>query len=162
MLEVKSKSVVDVCCGGKSFYFDKNDSRVLFCDKRSENLELHFNNGKIKRVINVNPDVVCDFTNLPFKNESFNLVIFDPPHMRHVGESSLMFRVYGKLPKEYKPFLQKGFNECFRILKRGGTLVFKWAETNYKLNDILELAEQKPLFAQRSSKTSFFVVFYKE
>ena len=28
------KPILDVACGGKMFYFDKNDERVLFCDKR--------------------------------------------------------------------------------------------------------------------------------
>lgn len=29
------KPILDVCCGGKMFYFNKSDSRVLFCDKRN-------------------------------------------------------------------------------------------------------------------------------
>ena len=28
------KPILDVACGGKMFYFDKKDARVLFCDKR--------------------------------------------------------------------------------------------------------------------------------
>lgn len=28
------KPILDACCGGKMFYFDKNDSRVLFQDIR--------------------------------------------------------------------------------------------------------------------------------
>ncbi len=30
------KKVVDVACGGRMFYFDKNDPSVLFCDNRLE------------------------------------------------------------------------------------------------------------------------------
>ena len=29
------KPILDACCGGKMFYFDKNDPRVLFQDIRS-------------------------------------------------------------------------------------------------------------------------------
>ena len=29
-----SKPVLDVCCGGKMFYFDKTNENILFCDKR--------------------------------------------------------------------------------------------------------------------------------
>ena len=28
------KKVLDVCCGGRMFYKNKQDERVLFCDKR--------------------------------------------------------------------------------------------------------------------------------
>ena len=28
------KKIIDVCCGGKMFYFDKSDNRVLFQDIR--------------------------------------------------------------------------------------------------------------------------------
>ncbi len=28
------KRILDPCCGGRMFYFDKTDERVLFCDKR--------------------------------------------------------------------------------------------------------------------------------
>ena len=33
-MQQKQKPILDVACGGKMFYFDKNDPRVLFCDKR--------------------------------------------------------------------------------------------------------------------------------
>ena len=29
---VMSKAILDVCCGGRMFYKDKQDERVLFCD----------------------------------------------------------------------------------------------------------------------------------
>lgn len=29
-----TKKILDACCGGKMFYFDKNDPRVLFQDIR--------------------------------------------------------------------------------------------------------------------------------
>ncbi len=32
--ELKQKKIIDVCCGGRMFYFDKKDERVLFCDNR--------------------------------------------------------------------------------------------------------------------------------
>ena len=37
------KKVLDVCCGSRMFWFDTNDARALFCDKRSVAL-------KIKRI----------------------------------------------------------------------------------------------------------------
>lgn len=38
---MKEKPILDACCGGRMFYFDKHDSRVLFQDiKVSEILKL--------------------------------------------------------------------------------------------------------------------------
>lgn len=33
-----NKQILDVCCGGRMFYENKQDERVLFCDKRAYNL----------------------------------------------------------------------------------------------------------------------------
>ena len=74
------------------FYFDKNDPRVHFCDKRKFNTKLC--DG---RTLTVNPDTICDFKELPFANESFYLVVFDPPHLNTLGENSWMAKKYGTL-----------------------------------------------------------------
>ena len=34
------------------------------------------------RKLIVDPDKICDVTALPFPDESFYLVVFDPPHLR--------------------------------------------------------------------------------
>lgn len=66
---------LDVCCGPRSFYFDKADPRVTFCDLHPRHMTLC--DG---RALDVSPDVVSDFRDLPFPDESFSLVVFDPPH----------------------------------------------------------------------------------
>ena len=66
--------VLDVCCGGRMFYFDKNDPRVLFCDNRD--FDTNLCDG---REYAVHPDVKCDFTRLPFVDNSYSVVVFDPP-----------------------------------------------------------------------------------
>ena len=96
------KSILDVCCGGRMFYFDKNDDRVNFCDIREEKYTLC--DG---RSFEVAPDTVADFRNLPFEDESFYLVVFDPPHLVRLGRNSWMSKKYGKL------------NESWRCLKNG-------------------------------------------
>lgn len=68
------KKILDPCCAGRMFYFDKQDSRVLFCDIR--NFEIEFCDN---RHYEVKPDLQIDFTNTPFRDNYFNLVIFDPP-----------------------------------------------------------------------------------
>jgi hypothetical protein len=40
------------------------------------------------------------------------------------------------------------------VLKPGGTLIFKWAETEFPLREILALTPHKPLYGHRSGKAS--------
>lgn len=55
--------ILDVCCGSRMFWFDKNHENALFVDKRE-----HYEELPTGHVINVSPDVVADFRNLPFKD----------------------------------------------------------------------------------------------
>lgn len=155
----KKKQVIDVCCGGKMFYFDKHNMDVEFCDIRNETHTLC--DG---REYSVSPDTVADFKNLPHEDESFNLVVFDPPHLNHLaGDKSWLVKKYGKLPEDFKTELKEGFSECFRVLKPGGTLIFKWSESDIKVSEILPLAPIKPLFGHKSGKQqkTHWIVFYK-
>lgn len=144
--------VLDVCCGGKMFYFDKTNEHILFCDKRK--IKTHLCDG---RTFEVNPDMICDFTNLPFNDETFYHVVFDPPHLKNIGENSYMAVKYGKLNNEYPTILKQGFNECMRVLKQYGTLVFKWNEEQIKLKEILNVIEYQPLYGNRRAKTHWLV-----
>lgn len=144
------KQVIDVACGGKMFYFDKDDPRVLFCDSRTVDTELC--DGR--RFI-VAPDIQCDFTALPFENDAFKLVVFDPPHLlRNAEPTGYQHIKYGSLQNGWKEMLSKGFSECFRVLKLGGILIFKWNETDIPVKEILKLTDEKPLFGNRSGKAS--------
>ena len=145
-----NQPVLDVCCGSRMFYFDKHDTRVLFCDKRAESHILC--DG---RVVDINPDVQVDFTALPFPDETFYQVCFDPPHLIKVGHNSWLAKKYGQLNKStWQDDLRKGFSECFRVLKTNGTLIFKWNETDIPIKEILALTEHEPLFGHISGKRS--------
>lgn len=114
----KQKMILDPACGGRMFYFNKNDDRVLFCDIRNETYDFG-EYGEFK----VGPDMQIDFTNMPFDNESFKMIIFDPPHLLHSKSTptGYMKIKYGYLHRDsWKEVLTKGFNECFRVLKAGG------------------------------------------
>ena len=122
------------------FYFDKHDPRVLFGDSRTFS-------GKLcdGRTFTVEPDEVMDFRNMPFKDESFQLVIFDPPHLRRVGDNSWMKAKYGQLPPDgWKQYLKDGFDECWRVLAPGGTMVFKWNEHQIKIGRIKDCFPAPP------------------
>lgn len=152
-----TKQVIDVCCGGKMFYFDKHDSRVLFCDERRFTTKIW--NDK---TFSVKPDLLVDFKVLPFESDSFSLVIFDPPHIKYGSQKSVMVKKYGKLSPHWRDDLAQGFEECWRVLRANGTLIFKWSEGQIALSEILKCFKQKPLIAQRTSKTSHFCVFFKD
>ena len=90
--EFRDKEILDVACGGKMFYFDKSDKRVVFMDIRQ--VETHLCDG---REFEVKPDIVGDFTKIPFGDNRFSMVIFDPPHLlRNTGKSK-MADMYGSL-----------------------------------------------------------------
>jgi SAM-dependent methyltransferase len=48
--------------------------------------------------------------------------------------------------------LRLGFAECFRVLRPGGTLIFKWNETQVPLKEVLALTPHKPLFGHPNGR----------
>lgn len=142
------KPIIDVCCGGKAFWFDKNNPQVEFCDKRVEP-DIELCNGQH---ISVMPDTVCDFKNLPFEDNSFHLAVYDPPHLINKSEKAWLTQKYGTLPEDWKNELKAGFEECMRVLKPYGTLIFKWNETEVPTSEIISLFGIQPLFGHRSGK----------
>lgn len=172
----ENATILDVACGGKMFYFNKQDERVLFCDIRD--IETTLCDG---RHFEVKPDIVADFTDLPFEDNKFSMVVFDPPHLlRNTGKSkfadiygSLNERAmptgyqqikYGALYSDWRDMIKKGFSECFRVLVPGGFLIFKWNETDIKVSEILRLTQENPIFGHKSGKQSktHWICFMKE
>lgn len=147
----KPKPILDACCGGKMFYFNKEDERVLFQDIRDFNTTLC--DG---RAFSVHPDIVADFTDMPYPDESFTMVVFDPPHLKYSGDKKQLkgwqMIKYGHLSCGWEDNIRKGFAECFRVLKCGGFLIFKWNETDIKVSEILKLTPVKPIFGHISGK----------
>ncbi len=142
-----TKQVLDPCSGSRMMWFDKSDERALFGDKRNETHTLC--DG---RALEISPDKIMDFTALPFADNTFRIVAFDPPHLLHAGETSWLRAKYGVLSENWKDDLRQGFAECFRVLKPEGVLVFKWAETQIKVREILALTPHKPLFGHTTGR----------
>jgi ubiquinone/menaquinone biosynthesis C-methylase UbiE len=133
--------ILDATCGGRMMWFDKKHPDVIYLDKRKENHKLP--NG---RTLYVQPDVKADFTCMPFNDNSFYLVVFDPPHLSKLGKTSFMNKTYGKLPVDWQPVIKAGFDECMRVLKPNGTLIFKWNENEIPVKTIIKTIGQQPLF----------------
>lgn len=148
------KLILDACCGGRMFWFDKKHPNALYIDIRKEK---HFitrgNEGVNNRHRAILPDQVMDFRKLDLPAKSFNLVVFDPPHL-FIGRKSYFAQIYGSLENTWQEDLRKGFSECFRVLKKNGVLVFKWNESDIPLREILALTPVQPLFGHRSGKAA--------
>jgi hypothetical protein len=158
--------VLDPCCGSRMMWFDRQHPDVAFGDRRQETLTIaDRSHGKQDgtRTLCIEPDAVMDCRAIPYPDNSFYLVAFDPPHLVRAGPRSWMAAKYGKLSKDWRDDLCAGFAECFRVLRPHGTLVFKWNETQIKLSEVLALTPHRPLFGNTSGKKAgtHWMVFMK-
>jgi hypothetical protein len=152
------KQILDATCGGRSIWHPKNKDRkdTLYIDKREKQPGF---TGQEGRTLSIEPDEVQDFRNLPYEDETFKLVIFDPPHViKENGMKNLSGYVeksYGALDAEtWQHDLKQGFEELFRVLETGGTLVFKFADNAADFKEVLDLAPVDPLLGTMTKKTS--------
>jgi len=157
----EKKRILDVCCGGKMMWFDKENPHVLFSDIRQKP------KGTIakQKGWSIEPDEINDFRQLPYPDNSFQMVVFDPPHiLRKIPERGILPMQYGVLhPDTWRDDLKKGLDECWRVLMNEGVLVFKWNEQQKKLSELIDLFPTQPLFGHPSGSKSqtLWVCFMK-
>ena len=158
--ENSDKLIADLCCGGRMMWFDKCNADTLFCDIRE------VEKGSIEYCPNwsCKPDIICDYKDLPFDDNSFKLIAWDIPHIVKEG-TGLISKKYGSLGAEWKKDLTKGFKEVWRVLSKHGTLVFKWSDIDISIGEILKCFDKQALFGTRTKKavnSTYFVVFFKK
>jgi len=143
----KGKFILDACCGGKMFWFQKEQENTIFMDIREEK------KGFIKQQTNfqVKPNIIGDYREMRFQDKSFKLVVWDIPH-KIKRDSGLITKKYGFLGKDYKEDLKSGFNEIMRVLDDYGILEFKFADIEIPIKEILSLFPIKPLFGTITKK----------
>jgi len=142
-VETGEKYILDVCCGGRQFWFDKKHKHTIYMDMRREDKGFRENrpNKEIK------PDIQGDFRRLPFADEQFKLVVMDPPHIIADGPLFRMTKEYGWLEQdEWFNDIRKGVAECWRVLDLYGIFIFKWNEASIERLAVLEAIKWKPLF----------------
>ena len=150
---MSDKMILDVTCGARQIWFQKHEPHTLYCDRRREHFEDRFGANHSKRTLDINPDMECDFTKLPFDDETFHLVVFDPPHL--IGESDAWLKKAFSFYDTKKTAVQTvaaGIVECMRVLKVGGVLVFKWSEIHVSSREIIDACGIEPLFGHRSGR----------
>ena len=131
---MKEKLILDATCGFRMMWFDKHNPNCLYIDQRSE----------------CEPDEVQDFRHLPYPDNSFRLVVFDPPHFKFGrNPNHPLNRCFGLLNAEtWQSDLAKGFRELWRVLEPKGILILKWSDHDIKYKRVLKLFPVKPIFGQ--------------
>ena len=147
MINLDNKHILDMCCGSRMFWFDKTNPAVVFADIREEEKTLC--DGQ---QLSVKPDIIADFRSLPFQDNTFSLVVFDPPHLHTLGQSSWLAQKYGTLLPTWEQDIKAGFDEGMRVLRPMGTLIFKWNEAQIPLAKVLSIIQQQPLFGHPTAK----------
>ena len=158
---MKDKFILDACCGGRMMWFNKNHPNALYIDFR----ELQPGEIKQRPNFHVKPDLIMDFRKMSFSDKSFRLVVFDPPHLTRLGHGSILYKKYGGLvPETWQRDLKLGFDECWRVLKDYGTLIFKWSDSNITYKKVLQVIKKQPLFHSTINKkgcTTYWACFMK-
>lgn len=133
------KKILDACCGGRMMWFDKADPDAIYMDIREE--EFIACDG---RRVRVHPDLIADFRNMPFEDESFKLVVFDPPQFNRLGANSYTAQKYGRLFPSWETDLKRGFDECMRVLEPFGILIFKGMRFKSRLANCWKFSDSNP------------------
>ena len=165
-MDMTDKHILDATCGSRMIWFQKDHPMTVYMDCREEHDTAIWRSTKNDsvRTLNVEPDVIADFTAMPFEDNTFELVVFDPPHLIKVGETAWLKKKYGKLTEDWPRMIHDGFWECMRVLKPYGTLVFKWSEIDIPTREIIKAIGKEPLFGHRSGKAmkTHWLCFMKE
>ena len=129
--------ILDVSAGNRAVWFDKHHSMATFLDIRPE----------------VEPDIVADSRNLgTFADGSFDLAVFDPPHV-NFGKNAEMSKTYGwHTTVEIRDILERTAIELSRVVRPDGLLALKWNDHDQKLTTVLALMPSwEPLFGHQVS-----------
>lgn len=158
-IQKMNAEILDATCGSRMMWFNKENEHALFVDKRYVDEMVCCNGRKFR----CKPDIVTDFRKLPFSDNTFSLVVMDPPHLIRAGEKSIMRLKYGILDENWEKEIHDGFVECMRVLRVHGTLIFKWSEVQIPTRKVIKAIGTEPLFGHRSGKKSktHWLVFMK-
>lgn len=144
-----ARHILDATAGGRHIWHSEmqDADNVVFADRR------RVQPGEIEQqeAWSVSPDVLADARQLPFPDDTFDLICFDPPHRIKDGGmtqlSGIIEKKYGALEAEtWQADLKDSFNELWRVLRPGGSLTFKWADVHKTSEEVLAQIDQTPLY----------------
>ena len=122
--------ILDLCTGtGDLAYFLKSRGRVTGLDFSQNML------AAARKKVPEADFILGDCTNLPFKDNSFDLVTIGFG-LRNIENPD------------------RAIEEIVRVLKPDGVLIFKWSEIEIPSEQVWKAIGQKPLFGHHSGKKS--------
>ena len=127
--------ILDMSAGNRAIWFNKKNPLAIYIDKREI----------------VKPDFVMDSTDMKmFCAHTFDLIVFDPPHL-NTGKNSHMSKRYGHFTtKEILSTIEGSGREAHRVSKPNAFMAFKWNDHDIMLDRALKLFDEywEPLFGQ--------------
>lgn len=122
------KMILDVTVGARKFYFNwdkKLGDNLVGIDLRKGDFSREHPKLWTKETIIIKPTVLADMKHLPFKECSFEAIIFDPPHT-DASLQSWLGKYYGSWTQKERIETLRIVNKEFpRVLRSGGTLILK-------------------------------------
>ena len=129
------KPILDATAGNRAYRKNKNPPHTVFMDK-----EIGLSRP---------PDILGDWKNLPFRDNVFQHVEFDPPHSKFGLNSIHMNPLghgqkgggtwWGSLETGWYGVFYKAQKEFARVSDR---LCFKWNTTSHALDKVLKVFEE--------------------
>lgn len=142
--------ILDATAGNRHIWGkNKYPEGVVFFDKETN--------------LKIPADVIGTWDNLPFPDNSFDCIIFDPPHISHISEKSIHFTPDESRGASWwgyfngKPHMlttiYKAQREFARVSSR---LCLKWNDNEKSIDSILSLfSEWKPIWIQPYNKNNY-------
>jgi DNA modification methylase len=141
--------ILDATAGNRTMWLWKECPHIIHIDMDKE--------------LQIKPDMICDNTQTPFKDKTFDTIFYDPPHnwgtaihyfsFRNSKEREKVFPHSEGVPTyygwdKYKTkdallnHMNKASKEFYRILKDDGLLWIKWNEMAIPLRTVLIIFKQ--------------------
>jgi len=121
--------ILDACCGPKEMYHGLHkkftDQEIVYIDIRKGTFTIPYTEGK---KIHIEPTVQADLKKLPFKDNTFTLILFDPPHGGFTIDTWMGAKYGGLTASDYKNMLVWANIEFTRVLVEGGIILAKIQE----------------------------------
>jgi len=127
-------------------YTNKYSENIVYLDRQKE--------------LYIKPTIYADSQQLPFKDKSFDIILFDPPHQWASGKKipfygapyiKRILRTMGIKGRTYYGveqyqnkrqlirYIYQSQKEFKRVLKDDGVLLFKWCEVEIPIDRILQI-----------------------
>ena len=148
--------VLDATCGGRSIWIDKDHADAVYADLRIREPGFHGHEG---RTYAVQPDVQCDYRDLPFGADTFDAAVIDPPHVTRGNGmeqlSGVVVKKYGALHAEtWQDDLRRALAELWRVVHTAGTVVLKFNDVGVDFESVISLAPEEPLVGTTTKKNN--------